>query len=314
MNSTVLCSATVKRRWADPMGALLAGTIATRFRLSFRAILGEATEDCIGSDGEDSVAVERICRAGLTFYRNEAWSELRHGIFTRHGGVSESPWHSLNLGASIGDDLEAVRENHARVYRAADVNGGRAVSCWLVHSVDTLVVTGNSEGNGKLRKADAIITDQPDTPLVMRFADCVPLMYYDRSKRVIGMGHAGWRGTVKGMAAKVARMMQKTYACRVEDIEVIIGPAISRRNYRVGEEVACQAAAYFGEGADVIWRDPADGSPYLDLWRANQRDLERCGITDITILDICTYDNTDDFYSHRAENGATGRFGVVMSL
>ena len=258
--------------------------------------------------------MERLSRAGLTFYRNEAWSELRHGIFTRHGGVSEQPWHSLNMGASNGDELEAVRENHARVYRAADVNGGRAASCWLVHSVDTLVVNEHAGRNGKLQRADAIISDQPDTPLVMRFADCVPLLYYDRTKRVIGLGHAGWRGTVKGMASNVVRMMQKTYECRTEDIEVVIGPAISRRNYGVGEEVASQAASYFGEGADVIWRDPGDGSPYLDLWRANQLDLERCGIGKIKVLDICTYDNTDDFYSHRAENGVTGRFGVVVSL
>ena len=258
--------------------------------------------------------MERKCRAGLSFYRNQAWSELRHGIFTRHGGVSKAPWHSLNLGASIGDDLDAVKENHKRVYRAADVNGGRAVSCWLVHSVDTLVVTDNSGSNGKLHRADAIITDQPDIPLVMRFADCVPLLFYDRTKRVIGLGHAGWRGTVKGMAANVARRMSAAFACRAQDIEVVIGPAISRRNYRVGEEVAAQAAAYFGEDADVIWRDPADGSPYFDLWRANARDLERCGITKINVLDICTYDSTEDFYSHRAENGATGRFGVVMSL
>ena len=150
-----------------------------------------------------------------------------HGIFTRRGGVSEKPWHSLNLGASIGDDSEAVRENHARVYRAADVDGGRAVSSWLVHSVDTLVVTENGARKRTLQRADAIVTDQPDTPLVMRFADCVPLLYYDRSKRVIGLAHAGWRGTVMGMAANVVRLMQKTFNCRTADIEVVIGPAIS---------------------------------------------------------------------------------------
>ena len=258
--------------------------------------------------------MERVSRAGLTFYRNEEWSGLRHGIFTRHGGVSESPWRSLNMGASIGDDLAAVKENHARVYRAADVNGERAVSCWLVHSVDTLAVTEHTRLNGKLQKADAIISDQPDTPLIMRYADCVPLLYYDRAKRVIGLGHAGWRGTVKGMASNVVRMMQKTYECRAADIEIVIGPAISRRNYRVGEEVASQAEAYFGDGAGVIWRDPDDGSPYLDLWRANRLDLERCGVTRIKVLDICTFENTDDFYSHRAENAVTGRFGVVISL
>lgn len=258
--------------------------------------------------------MELVRRAGLSFYRNESWCELRHGIFTRHGGVSQCPWHSLNLGASIGDIQEAVKENHARVYRAADVNGARAISCWLVHSADTLVVKEFVERDGRLQKADAIITDQPDTPLVMRFADCVPLLYYDRTKRVIGLGHAGWRGTVKGMAAKVARMMRDAFGCQTEDIEVVIGPAISRRNYRVGEEVAGLAANYFGEGANVIWRDPADGSPYLDLWRANRWDLERSGVSNIEVLDICTFENTDDFFSHRAENGSTGRFGVVISL
>ncbi len=258
--------------------------------------------------------MERVRRAGLTFYRNEAWCGLRHGIFTRRGGVSQGPWNSLNLGASIGDDLAAVKENHDRVYRAAEVKGERATSCWLVHSVDTLVVKAGARRNGKLQKADALVTDQPDTPLVMRYADCAPLLYYDSAKQVIGLGHAGWRGTVKGMASRVVRMMRKTYGSRAADIEVVIGPAISRRNYQVGEEVASQAEDYFGDGAGVIWRAPADGSPHLDLWRANRLDLERSGVTAIKVLDICTFENTVDFYSHRAENGVTGRFGVVISL
>ena len=258
--------------------------------------------------------MRKICRAGLTYYRNDAWGDLRHGIFTRHGGVSGAPWQSLNLGGSIGDEPAAVKENHERLYRAAQVNGERAHSAWMVHSVDTLVVREGWRRNGNLRKADAIITDAADTPLVMRFADCAPLLYYDRTKRVIGLAHAGWRGTVKGMASTVVDKMRETFGCRPQDIEVLIGPAISRRNYRVGEEVASQADAYFGCQAGVIWRDPADGSPYLDLWRANQLDLKGSGVVTIAALDICTFENTRDFYSHRAEKGATGRFGVVISL
>ena len=142
----------------------------------------------------------------------------------------------------------------------------RAVSCWLVHSVDTLVIKAYTRSNGHLQKADAIITDQSDTPLVMRYADCVPLLLYDSVKRVIGLGHAGWRGTVKGMAASMVRKMRETYDCKPQDIEVVIGPAISRRNYRVGEEVVAQADAYFGVSAGVVWRDPVDCAPYFDLW------------------------------------------------
>ena len=258
--------------------------------------------------------MDKIGCGGLTYFRNEAWADLRHGIFTRNGGVSQSPWRSLNMGASIGDAPDAVKENHSRVYRAVDANGERAVSCWLVHSVDTLIVTEDFRRNGSPQKADAIITNQLDAPLVMRYADCVPLLFYDRAKRAIGLGHAGWRGTVKGMASGIVRMMQKTYGSRAAEIEVVIGPAISRRNYAVGEEVVRQAEAYFGDDAGVIWRDSADGAARLDLWRANRLDLARSGVTNIKVLEICTYENTDDFYSHRRENGLTGRFAVVMSL
>ncbi len=258
--------------------------------------------------------MQQVCQSGLSFYRNGAWGGLRHGIFTRHGGVSESHFSSLNLGASIGDNPDAVKENHRRLYAAAGLNGERAVSTWLVHGVDTLLVTDETKRNGQLKKADAIITNLADTPLVMRYADCVPLLFYDPATPAIGLGHAGWRGTVKGMAGKIVGMMRKSFGSRPEDIEVVIGPAISCRNYQVGEEVAAAAESYFGHSADIIWRHPVDQRPYFDLWGANRLDLLRHGVTNVKIVEICTYDNTQDFYSHRAEQGATGRFGVVISL
>ena len=263
---------------------------------------------------EDIKDLQRVNCEGLTFYRNEAWDGVRHGIFTRRGGVSKARWRSLNMGASSGDDISAVKENHARMYRAADVNPARAVSSWLVHGVETLAVSPQTRTNGHLEKADALITDVVDRPLVMRYADCVPLLLYDPVKRAIGLGHAGWRGTVQGMAARMVRAMRETYGSKSADIEVVIGPAISRQNYAVGEDVAAQAAMYFGNEDDVVWRDPATGAPHFDLWRANSLDLERAGVAHVEVLEICTFDNTQDFYSHRAENGKTGRFGVVISL
>ncbi len=257
--------------------------------------------------------LERISRNGLTFYRNGGWNGLRHGIFTRRGGVSHGVWSSLNLGASIGDDICAVRENHARLYAALGVNAGRATSCWLVHSTDVIVV-GEAKNGRQLPKADCLITDLPDTPLVMRYADCVPLIAYDPVRRAIGLAHAGWRGTVGGMAANLIEALQETYGCRPADIEVLIGPAISRRNYQVGEEVVEQAHAYFGESAQVIWRDPVSGAAHFDLRRANLLDLQRRGVDKVQVVDICTHDNTREFYSHRAEAGRTGRFGVAVSL
>ena len=258
--------------------------------------------------------MQRVDQNGLTFYRNNAWGALRHGIFTRRGGASDSHWRSLNVGASNGDDLDAVKENHTRMYLAADVNPERAVSSWLVHSVDTLAVTSETRNNGQMQKADALITNVVDIPLVMRYADCVPLLLYDPVKRAIALGHAGWRGTVKGMAACMVRAMQANYGCEPPDMQVVIGPAISRRNYPVGQDVALQAENYIGADAGVIWRDPIEGVPHFDLWRANRLDFERAGVTNVEVLEICTFENTPDFYSHRAEHGKTGRFGVVLSL
>ena len=258
--------------------------------------------------------MERIERSGLAFYRNRQWQSLSHGIFTRLGGVSGGHWTSLNVGSNNGDDCAAVGENHQRMYGAANVRGDRATTTWLVHGTDVVVVDAPPNGRSWLAKADGMITDQPDLPLVMRFADCVPLLMYDTQKPAIGLGHAGWRGTVSGMAAKMVEAMQNAYGSSPADIQVAIGPAISRANYQVGSEVVDEAQKYYGEASGVVWHDPNDGAAYLDLWLANQLDFQRMGVENVKVLRLCTYDNTDEFFSHRAEQGKTGRFGAVISL
>lgn len=258
--------------------------------------------------------MERIERSGLAHYRNEHWRALKHGIFTRGGGVSAGQWRALNLGGNIGDDPAAVAENHRRMYDAVRAQGARVATTWLVHGTDVLTVAAPPNGRGWLAKADGMITDQPDLPLVMRFADCVPLLLHDPVKRAIGLGHAGWRGTVKGIAAALVAAMANAYGSQPRDLQAVIGPAISRANYQVGGEVARAAQQYFGENSGIIQYDPDDGSASLDLWLANQLDLQGAGVQQIETLRLCTYDNTDEFYSHRAEQGMTGRFGVIISL
>ena len=258
--------------------------------------------------------MERIERSGLAYYRNENWRNLTHGIFTRLGGASAGPWTSLNLGGNIGDDAAAVGENHQRMYQALEAQGDRATTTWLVHGTDVVKVDAPSKGKSWLAKADGMITDQPKLPLVMRFADCVPLLLFDPAKPAIGLGHAGWRGTVNGIAAKVVRAMGKAYGSKPRDIQALIGPAISRANYQVGSEVVNAACKYYGEESGVVRIDPKDSAACLDLWLANQLDFQKVGVEDVEVLRLCTYDNTDDFFSHRAEQGKTGRFGVIISL
>ncbi len=251
---------------------------------------------------------------GLTYYQFEMWPRLTQGIFTRQGGVSKAPWSSLNLGGNVGDEAPAVRHNHLLMYGTLGVDAARACSVWQVHSADVILVDGPVQGRRWLALADAMITDRPNTPLSMRFADCVPLLFHDPVQGVIGMAHAGWRGTVQGVAANTVRTMTTAYGCKPQNVMAGIGPSIGPDHYQVGEEVVAAVLQYFGSTDGLIRRDPDDGTAYLDLWAANRLDLERAGVEQIEIAEICTATRTDEFFSHRAEKGRTGRFGAVISL
>lgn len=248
------------------------------------------------------------------FYHNPHWESLKHGIFTRRGGVSPAPFASLNLGGNVGDTPQSVRNNHERMYATLEVNDRRACTVWQVHGNDVVIAQGPVRGRRWLALADGLVTDMPDVPLSMRFADCVPLLFFDPVQGVIGMAHAGWRGTVAGVGAKVVETMRTAYGCRPRDIEAVIGPSIGPDRYQVGEEVVEAVHAYYGRLDGLIRRDATDGSAFLDLWATNALDLQRAGLEQIDIAGICTATRTDEFFSHRAEHGRTGRFGAVMCL
>lgn len=258
--------------------------------------------------------MERIAQNGLVYYRFDQWQTVTHGIFTRVGGVSAAPFAALNLGGNVGDDPAAVRENHVRMYTALGVEDDRACTVWQVHSADVVVVRRPLDVRRWLARADAMVTDKPGLPLSMRFADCTPLLFHDPVRGVIGMAHAGWRGTVQGIGARTVKTMVNTYGCKPSDIQAGIGPSIGPERYQVGEEVVAAAYKYFGTLDDFIDRDPHDNTAYFDLWTANALDLRRAGVEQIEIAGMCTASNTAEFYSHRAEKGATGRFGAVICL
>lgn len=240
--------------------------------------------------------------------------DVPHGVFTRHGGVSSAPFDSLNLGGTVGDEPAAVRQNHERIYQALGVNSGRAVTTWQVHGADVVIATQPLQHRRWLARADGIVTNQPDTPLMMRYADCTPLLFHDPVQRAVGIAHAGWRGTVKGVGSAVVRAMQRAYGSSPADIRALIGPSISSQHFQVGEEVVAAMRDAYGDLTGILARDSLDSTAYIDLWEANKRDLLRAGVTQIEVMGICTYQRTDEFYSHRAEKGNTGRFGAVISL
>ncbi len=258
--------------------------------------------------------MQQVTKGELVYYAFKMWPELRHGIFTRKGGQSAAPWASLNMGGNVGDDPAAVRRNHELMYAALNLNEARACTVWQVHSADTIIADGPVEGRRWLGLADGLVTDRADTPLTMRFADCTPLLFYDAVQGVIGIAHAGWRGTVLGVGANTALTMIESYGCQAANIQVGIGPSIGPQRYQVGEEVVAAVQQRFGTTDGLIYRDAADGTAYLDLWAANRLDLERVGVEKIEVAGMCTATLTDEFFSHRAEKGRTGRFGAVLSL
>jgi len=253
-------------------------------------------------------------RNSLRYYSFDIFDKnITQGVFTRHGGVSDVPFHSLNLGGSVGDELSHVAENRIRVFDALGRSPGSIHDVWLVHGTDIVYADAPFSLDAPSFKADIILTDNPEVSLFMRFADCVPLLFHDPMKHVIGIAHAGWMGTVKGVGRMTVKGMNDRYGSRPKDIIVGIGPSISVDKYEVKEDVATPFRNAYVEDVDKIIQT-RDGKTYLDLWKANEIQLRNAGVEQIQVSGICTASNTNDWFSHRAEKGKTGRFGVLMAL
>lgn len=251
-----------------------------------------------------------------TFYQFDQWQTVpvQHGVFTRHGGISVGAFDSLNVGGMIGDDQNAVLENSRRVYETLGYRPDQVCTVWQVHGADVVVVNAPALQRKWQAQADGMITNRTDIALSMRFADCVPVLFYDPTHHAIGAAHAGWRGTVNGVVRSVLAAMHTTYGTNPSEVQAAIGPSIGPDRYQVGPEVVAAVRSRFASVESVIKQDTSDGSFYLNLWEANRQLLEMAGVEQIEIAGICTATHTDEFYSHRAEGGKTGRFATVIGL
>lgn len=238
---------------------------------------------------------------------------VRHAIFTRQGGISPAPWDSLNVGGLRGDDPARVLQNRVLAFRALGRDPLSVYDVWQVHSSEVICTNAPRQPSAPHRKADGIVTDRPEISLFMRFGDCVPVLLYDPDHEVVGLAHAGWLGTVRRTVPATIHAMQSNYNSKPASILAAIGPSIAAHHYAVGPEVIEQVRQTFGMEADKMLID-LDGKICFDLWEANTWHLKQCGVTQIEVAGLCTACDLENWYSHRAENGQTGRFGALITI
>jgi YfiH family protein len=242
-------------------------------------------------------------------------ARVRHGVFSRHGGVSAGPYASLNLSRSTGDDAEPVRENRRRMFEALGTTPEHSLTSWLVHGNSVRVLDesmlADKPGSDDAH-ADAMITRSRGLALTLRFADCVPVVFHDPARAAIGIAHAGWLGIENGVLGATIRAMTTAFGCRPADIRAGIGPSIGPERFEVGEDVAERIQRAAPE--PVIVRREGAPRPFVDLWRAADAQLRQAGLVSIETAGVCTATSTTDWFSHRAEKGKTGRFGVAILL
>jgi len=245
---------------------------------------------------------------GITYASSDALSRhggIVHAFAGRKGGVSAPPFSSLNLSLRVGDDPERVAENRERSAHAFGYREAHLVTVDQVHS-DTVLVLENRGCDYSRKKADAIISHRKWEPIGVLTADCVPILLYDPVNGVAAAVHAGWRGTVKGIAGNTVKAMTSEYGSDPASVVSAIGPSIGRCCYAVSSDVAGEFKKRYGSGRGSPV-DPATG--HVDLVRANILDMERAGLAaaNMSVEKSCTSCRSDAFFSHRKDNGKTGR-------
>jgi YfiH family protein len=238
---------------------------------------------------------------------------VRAHVSTRHGGVSPEPWRSLNFSVLRGDDPQRVAANRRLLAEAVGMRADDFVACRQMHGTGIAKVDWSDAGSFK-DDCDGLVTDTPGLPLFLVFADCVPVLLFDPQHRALGVCHTGWRGTVNGAAAAALWALQAAYDSDPAAVVACIGPSIGPASYAVGDDVIALAHAKLPD-AERLFSYPAgpEGQPHFDLWEANRSQLIAAGVPPaaIEVAGIDTAANTADFFSHRAERGRCGLFGML---
>ncbi|HIW42796.1 MAG TPA: peptidoglycan editing factor PgeF [Candidatus Mediterraneibacter vanvlietii] len=247
---------------------------------------------------------------------------VRHGFSTRLGGVSEGYYASMNLSFDRGDKKEAVAENFRRIGEALGVRCEDMVLSRQTHTTNVRIVTDADRGKGITRErdytdVDGLVTNVPGICLVTSYADCVPLFFVDPVKKVIGLSHSGWRGTVGKIGRKTVELMHERFGSDPADILAAVGPSVCMDCYEVSSDVIEKFKEAFPENCwEQLFYEKPDGKYQLDLWKANELIFLESGILPehIAVTNVCTHCNSDILYSHRAAGDKRGNLCAFLAL
>ncbi len=222
---------------------------------------------------------------------------IRHGFYTRQGGVSDGIYASLNCGVGSEDDRSRVSENRGRVARDLGVAADQLATPFQIHSPDVAIVEAVwPVGQGP--KADAVVTDRPGLAIGVGTADCGPLLFADSEARVIGAAHAGWRGAFTGVIEATLAAMESRGAAR-KRITVVLGPTISAAAYEVGPEFIARFIDKDATSARFFTPSGRENHHRFDLPAYIGARARAAGVGRFEDLALCTYADPERFYSYR---------------
>lgn len=241
---------------------------------------------------------------------------------SRKGGVSAGNYSSLNLCHYVGDDEGHIRENRQLFCRSMDISPDRLYFPRQTHSDHVLNLNGDflklssMEQLQQLEGVDALVTNKRQIGIGIFTADCVPVFLYDTVQQAIGMVHAGWRGTVAQIVSKTILFMQETFNTDPKNLFAALGPCISQKNYAVGDELYDVFYKACFPVKELFIRQPLTSKWHVDLHAANRWLLMEAGVPDqqIEMTDICTYDQSDRYFSARKLGIQSGRIASCIML
>ena len=243
-----------------------------------------------------------------------------NGFSTRLGGVSDMPRDALSLAGFNDDKAENILENRRRFLKLFPGEWSLA-GCWQVHGADVRVVQNAEEAkpaedaHGDTIYCDAIVSDAGKVLAGVKTADCVPLLIGDPKSKAFAAVHAGWRGTLAGIAVMAVKRLAEEYRANPADLRVAIGASAGPCCYEVGSDVIKAFTEKFTD-AEKLFTPTREGHALIDLLRANQDQLESVGVLPerIHTAPICTMCRTDLFFSYRREKSVNGKVGRLMAV